>query len=100
MLRSKPKINSNERNSNRKLRSREKRSNFEYKERTIETLLVADHLVYEHFKTLNESLEDYLIAVFNMVSVIYRDPSIGNPIKFSLVKILILQNETVIKHLY
>ncbi len=73
-----------------------KRSNVEaLKEKTIETLIVADYSVYNEFENLNENLETYLLSVFNMVSLIYKDPSLGFPIKFSIVKLIIIKNETV-----
>lgn len=77
-------------------KSKFKRSIEPYKERTIETLIVADNSLYNHFESLNENLEEYLLSVFNMVSLLFKDPSLGNPIKFSLVRIIIIQNETVI----
>lgn len=66
-----------------------------FTQKSIETLIVADYSVYKEFEKLNESLETYLLSVFNMVSMIYKDPSLGNPIKFSLVRLIIIQNETV-----
>ena len=38
------------------------------KERFIETLLVADHTLFELFQSLNQNLEKYLLSVFNMVT--------------------------------
>ena len=80
----------------REARSIEIRSNSEiFKEKIIETLIVADYSVYEEFEKLNENLEIYLLSVFNMVSLIYKDPSLGFPIKLSLVRLVIIKNETV-----
>jgi hypothetical protein len=38
-------------------------------ERHIETLVVADTTLYEHFKHLNQSLETYIFTIFNMVII-------------------------------
>jgi hypothetical protein len=84
--------------SRRRINKRDQKEdtlNMLFKERTIETLIVADHLISDEFKKLNENLETYLLSVFNMVSLIFKDQSLKNPIKFSLVRILILENQTV-----
>lgn len=84
--------------SRRRINKRDQKEdtlNMFFKERTIETLIVADHLISDEFKKLNENLETYLLSVFNMVSLIFKDQSLKNPIKFSLVRILILENQTV-----
>jgi hypothetical protein len=84
--------------SRRRINKRDQKENtlnMLFKERTVETLIVADHLISDEFKKLNENLETYLLSVFNMVSLIFKDQSLKNPIKFSLVRILILENQTV-----
>ncbi|XP_013106466.2 A disintegrin and metalloproteinase with thrombospondin motifs 6 isoform X1 [Stomoxys calcitrans] len=58
--------------------------------RHVETLIVADStMVAFHAK----EVELYLLTIMNMVSALYKDPSIGNAIEIVVVKIILLDEE-------
>ncbi|XP_036320019.1 A disintegrin and metalloproteinase with thrombospondin motifs 7-like [Rhagoletis pomonella] len=55
--------------------------------RHVEALIVADAtMVAFHHK-----LETYLLTIMNMVSALYKDPSIGNSIEIVVVKMILLE---------
>ncbi|KRT86067.1 hypothetical protein AMK59_1874, partial [Oryctes borbonicus] len=70
------------------LRGRRKRS--VSKPRFVETLLVADSSMIEFHD--NDGIETYLLTIMNMVSSLYTDPSIGNFIKVSVVRIILIDD--------
>lgn len=55
----------------------------------VEVLLVADHSMSQ----FHEDVEMYLKTIMNMVSSLYKDPTIGNRVQLSVVKIIILDEE-------
>ncbi|XP_015763336.1 PREDICTED: A disintegrin and metalloproteinase with thrombospondin motifs 7-like isoform X1 [Acropora digitifera] len=57
-------------------------------EKNVEMLMVADQTMYKFYK---DGLEEYLLTIANMVSNIFRDPSIGTAINIVLVRVIILQ---------
>ncbi|XP_075156811.1 ADAM metallopeptidase with thrombospondin type 1 motif B [Haematobia irritans] len=58
--------------------------------RHVETLIVADSTMVA-FHT--DEVESYLLTIMNMVSALYKDPSIGNAIEIVVVKIILLDEE-------
>ncbi|XP_065724209.2 A disintegrin and metalloproteinase with thrombospondin motifs 7 isoform X1 [Drosophila suzukii] len=57
--------------------------------RHVETLIVADATMSAFHKDLN----GYLLTIMNMVSALYKDPSIGNSIEIVVVRIIQLDEE-------
>jgi len=55
----------------------------------VETLIVADATMSAFHKDLN----GYLLTIMNMVSALYKDPSIGNSIEIVVVRIIQLDEE-------
>lgn len=64
------------------------------KERTVETLLVADSSMSKRYGYLD--LENYLLTIMNMVDFIFRDQSFQNNIRIAVVKIIIFEESEVI----
>uniref|UniRef100_A0A0P5WCA6 A disintegrin and metalloproteinase with thrombospondin motifs n=3 Tax=Daphnia magna TaxID=35525 RepID=A0A0P5WCA6_9CRUS len=62
-------------------------------ERNVETLVVADQKMTEFYS--NEDIETYILTVMNMVSALYRDASIGNAINIVMVRLMLLENESL-----
>lgn len=67
-------------------KTRERRS--VSREKNVEMLMVADKTMYEFYKG---GLEEYLLTIANMVSHIFRNPSIGTAINIVLVRVMILK---------
>ncbi|XP_022900466.2 A disintegrin and metalloproteinase with thrombospondin motifs 7 [Onthophagus taurus] len=65
------------------------------KARYVEALLVADTSMIEFhdYEGEKEGVETYLLTIMNMVSSLYSDPSIGNFIKVSVVKIILIEDQ-------
>ncbi|XP_030048871.1 A disintegrin and metalloproteinase with thrombospondin motifs 12 [Microcaecilia unicolor] len=61
------------------------------KERWVETLVVADSRMIEYHGT--ENVESYIFTIFNMVTGLFHDPSIGNAIHIMLVRLILLEEE-------
>ncbi|XP_031201513.1 A disintegrin and metalloproteinase with thrombospondin motifs 7 isoform X2 [Mastomys coucha] len=61
------------------------------KEKWVETLVVADSKMVE-FHGLPQ-VESYVLTIMNMVAGLFHDPSIGNPIHISIVRLIILEDE-------
>lgn len=57
-------------------------------EKNVEMLMVADQSMYKFYK---DGLEEYLLTIANMVSNIFRNPSIGTAINIVLVRMMILK---------
>ncbi|XP_032580395.1 A disintegrin and metalloproteinase with thrombospondin motifs 7 isoform X1 [Drosophila sechellia] len=57
--------------------------------RHVETLIVADATMSAFHRDLN----GYLLTIMNMVSALYKDPSIGNSIEIVVVRIIQLDEE-------
>ncbi|XP_068158659.1 A disintegrin and metalloproteinase with thrombospondin motifs 7 isoform X2 [Drosophila tropicalis] len=57
--------------------------------RHVETLIVADATMTAFHKDLNR----YLLTIMNMVSALYKDPSIGNSIEIVVVRIIQLDED-------
>lgn len=43
----------------------------------------------------NDTIESYLLTIMNMVSSLYKDPSIGNSIEIVIVKIIIIDEDEI-----
>ncbi|XP_043841836.1 A disintegrin and metalloproteinase with thrombospondin motifs 7 [Dromiciops gliroides] len=61
------------------------------KEKWVETLVVADTKMVEYHGW--EHVENYVLTVMNMVAGLFHDPSIGNPIHISIVRLILLGKE-------
>ncbi|XP_072484687.1 A disintegrin and metalloproteinase with thrombospondin motifs 7 [Notamacropus eugenii] len=61
------------------------------KEKWVETLVVADTKMVEYHGW--DHVENYVLTVMNMVAGLFHDPSIGNPIHISIVRLILLGNE-------
>lgn len=60
--------------------------------RHVEAMVVADSsMVAFH----NDTIESYLLTIMNMVSSLYKDPSIGNAIEIVIVKIIIIDEDEI-----
>lgn len=57
--------------------------------RHVETLIVADRTMV----TFHNETVKYLLTIMNMVSSLYKDPSIGNSIEIVVVKIILLDED-------
>ena len=56
--------------------------------RHVETLIVADPTMV----VFHDDIETYLLTIMNMVSALYKDPSIGNAIEIVVVRIVLLDD--------
>ncbi|XP_004617610.1 A disintegrin and metalloproteinase with thrombospondin motifs 7 [Sorex araneus] len=61
------------------------------KEKWVETLVVADTKMVEFHG--HPHVESYVLTVMNMVAGLYHDPSIGNPIHITIVRLILLEDE-------
>lgn len=61
------------------------------KEKWVETLVVADSKMVEYHG--QPQVESYVLTIMNMVAGLYHDPSIGNPIHITVVRLIILEDE-------
>ncbi|XP_029399244.1 A disintegrin and metalloproteinase with thrombospondin motifs 7 isoform X2 [Mus pahari] len=61
------------------------------KEKWVETLVVADSKMVEYHG--QPQVESYVLTIMNMVAGLFNDPSIGNPIHISIVRLIILEDE-------
>ncbi|XP_021105762.1 A disintegrin and metalloproteinase with thrombospondin motifs 7 isoform X1 [Heterocephalus glaber] len=61
------------------------------KEKWIETLVVADTKMVEYHGQLQ--VENYVLTIMNMVAGLFHDPSIGNPIHITIVRLILLEDE-------
>ncbi|XP_055969885.1 A disintegrin and metalloproteinase with thrombospondin motifs 7 [Sorex fumeus] len=61
------------------------------KEKWVETLVVADTKMVEFHG--QPDVESYVLTVMNMVAGLYHDPSIGNPIHITIVRLILLEEE-------
>uniref|UniRef100_A0A182NR21 Peptidase M12B domain-containing protein n=1 Tax=Anopheles dirus TaxID=7168 RepID=A0A182NR21_9DIPT len=61
------------------------------KPRHVEALVVADYSMVQFHQDVD--LQQYLLMIMNMVSSLYKDPTIGNSIQVTVVKIIILEEE-------
>lgn len=85
------------RNHREKERDREKRHNKRRVTRSVitprhvEALVVADASMMQFHE--GGDVETYLLTIMNMVSSLYKDPTIGNSIHVVVVKIILLEEE-------
>ncbi|KAM9183659.1 A disintegrin and metalloproteinase with thrombospondin motifs 7 [Dugong dugon] len=61
------------------------------KEKWVETLVVADAKMVEYHGQPN--VENYVLTIMNMVAGLFHDPSIGNPIHITIVRLVLLEDE-------
>uniref|UniRef100_A0A4X2KXJ5 ADAM metallopeptidase with thrombospondin type 1 motif 7 n=1 Tax=Vombatus ursinus TaxID=29139 RepID=A0A4X2KXJ5_VOMUR len=61
------------------------------KDKWVETLVVADTKMVEYHGW--DHVENYVLTVMNMVAGLFHDPSIGNPIHISIVRLILLEKE-------
>lgn len=59
--------------------------------RYVEILLVADQSMVTFHQ--DDNVETYLLAIMNMVSSLYKDPSIGNLVHIVVVKMVLLEDD-------
>lgn len=59
--------------------------------RHVEALVVADTSMINFHADVD--VESYLLTIMNMVSALYKDPTIGNSIQVVVVKIVLLEEE-------
>lgn len=69
------------------------------KPRHVEALVVADQSMVQFYEGSNVEIETYLLTIMNMVSALYKDPSIGNFIQVVVVKILLLEEDGLYQNL-
>lgn len=65
------------------------------REHYVETLVVADKAMYDHFKY--EDLRTYLLTVMDNVNLLFNHPSLKNVVNIVVVRIIILDNEESLK---
>ncbi|XP_003784615.1 A disintegrin and metalloproteinase with thrombospondin motifs 7 [Otolemur garnettii] len=61
------------------------------KEKWVETLVVADAKMVEYHG--QPQVESYVLTIMNMVAGLFHDPSIGNPIHITVVRLVLLEDE-------
>uniref|UniRef100_A0A8C5K4W0 ADAM metallopeptidase with thrombospondin type 1 motif 7 n=1 Tax=Jaculus jaculus TaxID=51337 RepID=A0A8C5K4W0_JACJA len=61
------------------------------KEKWVETLVVADAKMVEYHG--QPQVERYVLTIMNMVAGLFHDPSIGNPIHITVVRLVLLEDE-------
>uniref|UniRef100_A0A5F9CXW8 A disintegrin and metalloproteinase with thrombospondin motifs 7 n=1 Tax=Oryctolagus cuniculus TaxID=9986 RepID=A0A5F9CXW8_RABIT len=61
------------------------------KEKWVETLVVADAKMVEYHG--QPHVERYVLTIMNMVAGLFHDPSIGNPIHITIVRLVLLEDE-------
>uniref|UniRef100_A0A8C4M7T4 A disintegrin and metalloproteinase with thrombospondin motifs 7 n=1 Tax=Equus asinus asinus TaxID=83772 RepID=A0A8C4M7T4_EQUAS len=61
------------------------------KEKWVETLVVADAKMVEYHG--QPHVESYVLTIMNMVAGLFHDPSIGNPIHITIVRLVLLEDE-------
>uniref|UniRef100_A0A8C8Z658 A disintegrin and metalloproteinase with thrombospondin motifs 7 n=1 Tax=Prolemur simus TaxID=1328070 RepID=A0A8C8Z658_PROSS len=61
------------------------------KEKWVETLVVADAKMVEYHG--QPQVEHYVLTIMNMVAGLFHDPSIGNPIHITIVRLVLLEDE-------
>ncbi|XP_077445946.1 A disintegrin and metalloproteinase with thrombospondin motifs 7 isoform X2 [Stigmatopora argus] len=61
------------------------------KEKWVETLVVADPKMVEYHSS--KSVENYILAVMNIVAGLFQDPSIGNAINIVVVRLILLEQD-------
>ncbi|KAM5291357.1 A disintegrin and metalloproteinase with thrombospondin motifs 7 isoform 3-T3 [Glossophaga mutica] len=61
------------------------------KEKWVETLVVADAKMVEYHG--QPQVESYVLTIMNIVAGIFHDPSIGNPIHITVVRLVLLEDE-------
>ncbi|XP_066885550.1 A disintegrin and metalloproteinase with thrombospondin motifs 7 isoform X6 [Kogia breviceps] len=61
------------------------------KEKWVETLVVADAKMVEYHG--QPDVESYVLTIMNMVAGLFHDPSIGNPIHITIVRLVLLEDE-------
>ena len=59
--------------------------------RHVEALVVADPSMMQFHE--DSDVETYLLTIMNMVSSLYKDPTIGNSVQVVVVKIILLDDE-------
>uniref|UniRef100_A0A6Q2X1A4 ADAM metallopeptidase with thrombospondin type 1 motif 7 n=1 Tax=Esox lucius TaxID=8010 RepID=A0A6Q2X1A4_ESOLU len=64
------------------------------REKWVETLVVADSKMVEYHGS--SGVESYVLAVMNIVSGLFRDASIGNPINIVVVRLILLARVTAL----
>uniref|UniRef100_A0A8I3N084 A disintegrin and metalloproteinase with thrombospondin motifs 7 n=1 Tax=Canis lupus familiaris TaxID=9615 RepID=A0A8I3N084_CANLF len=61
------------------------------REKWVETLVVADAKMVEYHG--QPQVESYVLTIMNMVAGLFHDPSIGNPIHITIVRLVLLEDE-------
>ncbi|XP_021494389.1 A disintegrin and metalloproteinase with thrombospondin motifs 7 [Meriones unguiculatus] len=61
------------------------------KEKWVETLVVADAKMVEYHG--QPQVESYVLTIMNMVAGLFHDPSIGNRIHITIVRLILLEDE-------
>ncbi|XP_066095968.1 A disintegrin and metalloproteinase with thrombospondin motifs 7 isoform X1 [Saccopteryx bilineata] len=61
------------------------------KEKWVETLVVADAKMVEYHG--QPHVERYVLTIMNMVAGLFHDPSIGNPIHITIVRLILLEDD-------
>ncbi|XP_006871003.1 PREDICTED: A disintegrin and metalloproteinase with thrombospondin motifs 7 [Chrysochloris asiatica] len=61
------------------------------REKWVETLVVADTKMVEYHG--QPQVENYVLTIMNMVAGLFHDPSIGNPIHITIVRLVLLEEE-------
>ncbi|XP_076011872.1 A disintegrin and metalloproteinase with thrombospondin motifs 7 [Genypterus blacodes] len=80
-----------ERWEQRQQRRRRIRQRSVSREKWVETLVVADPKMVEYHGA--KDVESYVLAVMNIVSGLFRDPTIGNAINIVVVRLILLEQE-------
>uniref|UniRef100_A0A8C7AYT2 A disintegrin and metalloproteinase with thrombospondin motifs 7 n=1 Tax=Neovison vison TaxID=452646 RepID=A0A8C7AYT2_NEOVI len=75
----------------RRPRSRRLHQRSVSREKWVETLVVADTKMVEYHG--QPQVESYVLTIMNMVAGLFRDPSIGNPIHITIVRLILLEEE-------
>ena len=65
--------------------------------RHVEALVVADPSMMQFHE--GGDVETYLLTIMNMVSSLYKDPTIGNSVHVVVVKIILLEEDDIYQDL-
>nr|XP_023647270.1 A disintegrin and metalloproteinase with thrombospondin motifs 20-like [Paramormyrops kingsleyae] len=76
--------------SARSIHSQSRQKRFLSYPRYVELMVTADAKMTRHH---GHNLENYILTIMSVVAAIYRDPSVGNLINITIVKLIVIHNE-------
>ncbi|KAG5674191.1 hypothetical protein PVAND_004173 [Polypedilum vanderplanki] len=86
-------------NRNKQQRNKKRQTRSVIRPKHVEALVVADQSLVQFHEGGDVDVETYLLTIFNIVSALYKDPSIGNFIQIHVVKIILIEEEDMYQDL-